>query len=264
MPRVIGIDVGTTSTIGILCELPNRVLGIATRKATLSAPQPGWAEEDPDEWWRNTCAIIRELLTGRRSGRDDLAAIGVTGMVPAVVLLDSAGRLIRPSIQQSDGRCGDEVETLSHEIDPEQFLARTGNGLTQQIVTAKLRWLERHEPENFGRVATVFGSYDYIAHRLGSARGVERNWALEGGFLNLATGSLAPDLVALSHLPAAAIPPVRAAHELTGRVSPAAAAETGLPIGLPIIAGVADHVASAYAAGIAQAWRRSSEIRRCR
>jgi xylulokinase len=250
MSFVLGIDIGTTSTIGILCELPDRLVGTASRPVTLSAPRPGWAEEDPGEWWGNLCAVTRELLAREPRALEDLAAVGVTGMVPAVVLLDRDGQLIRPSIQQSDGRCGAEVGALAREIDPEIFLKRTGNGLTQQIVTAKLRWLEAHEPENFRRVGTVFGSYDYIARRLGAARGTERNWALEGGFLDVSTGAAGADLVALAHLPEGAIPPVRAAHEIAGTVSAAAAAETGLPAGVPIIAGVADHVASAYAAGV--------------
>jgi len=250
MGFVLGIDIGTTSTIGILCELPDRLVGTASRPVALSAPRPGWAEEDPGEWWRNLCAITAELLAREPRAAGNLVAIGVTGMVPAVVLLDHEGRLIRPSIQQSDGRCGAEVDALRTETDPEDFLRRTGNGLTQQIVTAKLRWLETHEPENFRRIRTVFGSYDYIAWRLGAARGTERNWALEGGFLDVSSGTAAADLIALAHLPQGAVPPVRAAHEIAGTVSAGAAAETGLPAGVPIIAGVADHVASAYAAGV--------------
>ncbi len=250
MSFVLGIDIGTTSTIGILCELPNRLVGTAARPVTLSAPRPGWAEEDPEDWWRNLCAITRELLAREPRAAASLAAIGITGMVPAVILLDREERLIRPSIQQSDGRCGEEVEALSREIDPDLFLNRTGNGLTQQIVIAKLRWLETHEPENFRRIRTVFGSYDYIARRLGAARGTERNWALEGGFLDVSSGAMSVELLALAHLPDGTVPSVRAAHEIAGTVSATAASETGVPQGVPIIAGIADHVASAYAAGV--------------
>ncbi len=82
------------------------------------------------------------------SRQADIAAVGVTGMLPAVVLLDSAGRLLRPSIQQSDARCGAEVEALRAEIDERAFLEKAGNGINQQLVAAKLRWIERHEPDN--------------------------------------------------------------------------------------------------------------------
>jgi len=108
----------------------------------------------------------------------DVAAVGVAGMLPAVVLLDPAGRLLRPSIQQSDARCGAEVDELRAEIDEKAFLAKAGNGVNQQLVAGKLRWIERHEPEVFSRIGTVFGSYDYINWRLTGERAIEQNWAL--------------------------------------------------------------------------------------
>jgi sugar (pentulose or hexulose) kinase len=112
MTCVVGLDIGTTSTIGILVELPGRVRALATPPVTLRAPRPGWAEEDPEEWWRNCVAILRELCARAEIPTAEIAAIGVTGMLPAVVLLDAAGRPLRPSIQRSDGRCGAEVEEL--------------------------------------------------------------------------------------------------------------------------------------------------------
>lgn len=250
MSRVIGIDIGTTSTVGVLLDLATGRQRTASRSVTLYSPHPGWAEEDPEEWWRNLCAITNELLNADPSAAAKLGGIGVAGMVPAVILLDGARQLLRPSIQQSDARCGAEVSELAHEIDPTSFLSRTGNGLNQQIVAAKLRWLERHEPEVFSQIATVFGSYDWIGWQLTGELGTERNWALEAGFMDLATGAVANDLVALGHLGAKVVPPVRAADTVIGRVSPAASVKTGLPTGLPVIAGAADHIASAYAAGV--------------
>lgn len=250
MPAVIGIDIGTTSTIGILIDLPDRIVAVVSRPVDLVSLHPGWAEEDPEQWWRNTCAITRELLETAPDLRGSLAGIGVAGMVPAVVLLDGAGRVLRRSIQQSDGRCMAEVEALAQEVDANAFLRRTGNGINQQIVAAKLRWLARHEPEVFARIATVFGSYDFINWKLSGARTIEHNWALEAGFVDLADGCVAPDLVALAGIPAAALPPIAESHCVIGHVTAAAAAESGVPEGLPVVAGAADHVASAYAAGV--------------
>ena len=187
-----------------------------------------------------------------KSGRSaaDIAAIGVTGMLPAVVLLDGNGKLLRRSIQQSDGRVGREVEEIAAEFDGENFVRRTGNGINQQLVATKLRWLERHEPDVFNKIATVFGSYDYINHRLTGERVIEHNWALEAGFLKVTSRRLDAELVALGHIDPSVLPPVRASHELIGKVTPAAAAATGLAVGTPVIAGSADHVTSAFVAGI--------------
>ncbi len=253
MPAIIGIDIGTTSTGGILIDLPDRIVAIASRPVDLVSLHPSWAEEDPEQWWRNTCAILRELLAAEPALASSLAGIGVAGMVPAVVLLDSEGNLLRRSVQQSDGRCGAEVEELAREIDGERFLARTGNGITQQIVAAKLRWIRRHEPEIFSRIDTVFGSYDYINWKLTGRRALEHNWALEAGFVDLADGKIAPDLVALAGIPISALPPLLPSHARLGQVSARAAAECGLPEGLPVVAGAADHIASAYAAGVVEA-----------
>jgi xylulokinase len=250
MALTIGIDVGTTSTIGILIDTEGRTLALASRPTDLYSEHPGWAEEDPEQWWRNVCAVTRELL--QRSGRHgrDIAAVGVTGMLPALVLLDGADRLLRRSIQQSDGRTGREVEELRVEFNPAEFVRRTGNGINQQLVAAKLRWLERHEPKIFRRVRTVFGSYDYVNWRLTGIKAVEHNWALEAGFLELATGALAPDLIALGRIEPDVLPPVRSSHEVIGAVTAEAAAATGLQSGTPVVAGCADHVASAFVAGI--------------
>jgi xylulokinase len=252
MALTVGIDIGTTSTVGILIDTDGRTLALAEQPTELFSERPGWAEEDPEQWWANTCAVVGDLLarSGKRGG--EIAAVGVTGMLPAVVLLDSQGRLLRRSIQQSDGRTGHEVEALASEIDPAAFLQRTGNGINQQLVAAKLRWLERHEPEVFRRIATVFGSYDYINWRLTGMRALEQNWALESGFLDLATRTIDPDLVALGHIEPRVLPPVKRSHEVIGHLTPEAAAATGLAAGTPVVAGCADHVISAYAAGIRQ------------
>jgi xylulokinase len=249
MGMFLGLDIGTTSTIGILIRLPNEVLAIASRPVELSTPKPGWAEENPEEWWENVRAILAEF---RERGFDlgTIAAIGVTGMLPAVVLLDAEGRLIRPSIQQSDARCGKEVEELKREVDPKAFLKKAGNGVNQQLVAPKLRWIERHEPENFARIATVFGSYDYINWRLTGRRAIEQNWALEAGFVDLGRLEIDADLTGLAHVPPGVLPPRSISHLVLGGVTVEAAEATGLAEGAPVVGGAADLIASALAAGL--------------
>jgi xylulokinase len=252
MDHVIGLDIGTTSTIGILIGLPDRILHIATRPVTLNAPHPGWAEEDPEQWWTNVGEITCELVDIGGIKASDVKAVGVTGMLPAVLLLDAQGNLLRPSIQQSDARCAAEVVELRHKVDETTFTQKTGNGVNQQLVIAKLLWIRKHEPEIFARITTVFGSYDYINWRLTSERAIEQNWALEGGFVNLETHAIDDELVKLAGLPRHALPRKTVSHELLGHITEAAARHTGLLAGTPVIAGAADHIASALAAGIAR------------
>jgi xylulokinase len=245
---VIGLDIGTTSTQAVAVRLPRDILAVASRPVTIQSPQPGWAEEDPDEWWRNSCAVLAEVTAQIDATR--IAGLCVTGMLPAIVLLDAAGRVLRPSIQQSDGRCGAEVAGLRATLDEDAFLRRTGNGINQQLVAAKLRWIARHEPAVFAQIATVFGSYDFINWRLTGVRAVEQNWALEAGFTDLGRDTIADDLVALAGIPRAAVPPRTVSHHVVGHVTAAAAAATGLPAGMPVMGGAADHIVSALAAGV--------------
>ena len=250
MALILGIDIGTTSTIGILIDDEGHTLSLAQRPVDLYSDRPGWAEEDPGQWWDNTCAVVGEVLAKEGRSAGDIAAVGVTGMLPAVVLLDAEGRLLRRSIQQSDGRTGSEVAELAAALDEAAFVRRTGNGVNQQLVAPKLRWLERHELDVFGEIATVFGSYDYINWRLTGVRVIEHNWALEAGSLDLGSGQIDPELMALGHINPVRLPPVKPSHEVLGEVTRAAASATGLAAGTPVVAGCADHVASAFVAGI--------------
>ena len=130
------------------------------------------------------------------------------------------------------------------------FLARAGNGINQQLVGAKLRWIEANEPANFVRIATVFGSYDYINWRLTGLRAVEQNWALEAGFVDLASHAVDHALFDFAHCPAGALPPVIRSHAVLGPISDEAARATGLRAGIPVVGGAADMIASALGAGV--------------
>jgi len=250
MKAALGLDIGTTSTIGILIDVEGGVLAMAERPVTLRSPRPGWAEQDPEEWWANVGAVCRELIGRSGVPAADIRAIGAAGMLPAVVLLDEAGRPVRPSIQQSDGRCGVEVAQLAREVDEAAFLARTGQGITQQLVAPKLRWLARHEPAALRAARTLCGSYDLIAYRLTGRPSLEANWALEAGFVEIGRNHVASDLLAFGGVTGELLPVVREPADVVGTVTSAAAAHTGLAAGTPVVAGCADHVASAWVAGV--------------
>ncbi|QEX22880.1 carbohydrate kinase [Hypericibacter adhaerens] len=252
MAVLLGLDIGTTSTIGILIDSEGGTLATASRPSELVSRHATWAEEDPELWWSNACAVTAELLQRTGLSGKDVAAVGVTGMVPAVVLLDRNGRVLRPSLQQNDARATREIEAMQRAFEAERFFRLTGGSINQQLVAPKLRWVERHEPEVFRAIATVFGSYDFIAHRLTGQRAVEHNWALESGLMDFAARRFEPALVAAAGIEPGLLPPIRQSHERIGGVTPAAAAATGLAAGTPVVAGCADHVASAYVAGASE------------
>jgi xylulokinase len=240
---LLGIDVGTSATKAIVLDPAGAVVARAKRSAELRSPRPGWAEEDPAQWWANVCSLCSELPVR------EVAAVGVSGMVPAVILLGQDGRPLRPSIQQNDARAAAEVAELRSALGP-GALARTGSPVSQQSVGPTALWLASHEPELWRATHAILGSYDYMAYRLTGVLGVERNWALESGLYDLSTGGWADDLCAAAGIALALLPHPRRADEVVGEVTPEAAAATGLRPGTPVVAGSADHVASAFAAGI--------------
>jgi len=244
MSLVLGIDVGTTATKALVVDVGGTIVAEAQRRSDLRSPHAGWAEEDPDQWWSNVCSLREELPLG------DVQAVGVSGMVPCVILLDADGATLRPSIQQNDARAGREVEELARELAEADILHRTGSPITQQSVAPTARWLARHEPQTWADTRTILGSYDLIAHRLTGERAAEHNWALESGLYDLRTRDWAPDICAAAGIDPDRLGPVRASSDVVGTVSAQAAAATGLAQGIPVVAGCADHVASAFAAGV--------------
>jgi xylulokinase len=249
---LLGIDIGTTSTKAVLIDLKGRLLAETSRPATLHTPHPAWAEANPTEWWRNVCAIIPTCLQRAGIKAGQIAAIGVSGMVPALVLLDRENQVIRPSIQQNDARAVAEIEQQRQQTHAADILQRTGSPITQQSIGPKLLWLRRREPETMQRTDRVMGSYDFIVHRLTGAFSLERNWALEGGLFDLERQDWDDDLLGLATIDRAWLAPVRWPAEIVGEVTPQAASQTGLRAGTPVVAGSADHIASAFSAGLKQ------------
>ncbi len=140
MALLLGLDIGTTSTIGIVIDDQGVTLAVESRPVTFHSDRANWAEEDPEEWWRNVGDICR-VLVARIGDAGSIAAIGVTGMLPAIILLDGHGRLLRRSIQQNDARATAELEHYRDTMEESSFLGLTGTGYSQQLVGPKLMWL---------------------------------------------------------------------------------------------------------------------------
>jgi len=242
---LLGIDIGTTATKAILLDPARGLVAEGERPMALHTEQPGWAEEEVGDWWANVVSLSRELAAGL-----EITAIGVSGMVPTVILQDADGLPIRRSIQQNDARTGVEIQELRARLAGARVLERTGSAITQQSVAPTLVWLQRHEAEAWARTRTIGGSYDTIVRMLTGERSIEANWALESGLFDLETKDWALDILHAAGVNPDLLPAVRRPDEVVGALTNAAAAETGLRPGTPVVAGSADHVSSAFAAGL--------------
>ena len=245
----IGIDIGTTGTKSVLFDVERGIIAQASRESALHSPHAGWAEADPDQWLTNVVDSLRELVTLSAVPVDEIASISTSGMVPAVLPLDASGHPLRRAILQNDSRASDEIRGLADELAHLDLVALTGSALTQQSVAPTAVWLRTHEPEVLDRTRMLVGSYDYVLIALGAAPHIERNWALESGLFTI-DGAPVDEVLRVAELDPALLPPVLDPGDLAGGLSSAVAQRTGLRAGTALVVGGADHVLSAFAAGV--------------
>ena len=246
---LIGIDIGTTGLKVVVLDR-ERLVDQAHRVHTLHSPHPGWAEEDTDEWWATVQSALREITD--RIPPTRIAGVGVTGMVPAMVLLDRDSRVLRPAILMNDARSAQEVGELRAAVDPDEFFRLTAGVPNQQHIDPRWRWLVKHEPEVIEGTSHLCGSYDFIVQRLTGAWSLEENWAVESGLYDIRERRWHEPYLAHAGIRPDILPSVRQPIEIVGAITENAAAQTGLCIGTPVVAGSADHVAAALASGLTQ------------
>jgi xylulokinase len=247
--HTIGIDIGTTGTKTVLFDPERGIVAQASRETTLHSPGPGFAEADTAQWHQNVIESIREILTTNDIRGDAVAAVAVSGMVPAVVPIDERGNPLRRAILQNDARAHREVLELALALEGVDLVTMTGSALTQQSVAPTTAWLRTHEPDVYDRTAHYVGSYDWVLTALGADVHVEQNWALESGLFTI-DGDVATPVVAAAGLDRRTLAPVHRPGAKVGELSGAAADSTGLLAGTALIVGGADHVLSAFAAGV--------------
>ncbi|MGV9802524.1 FGGY-family carbohydrate kinase [Mycobacterium sp. NPDC003449] len=246
----IGVDIGTTGTKIVLLDVgESRIAAQASCDTHLYSDAPGQAEAEPAQWFDNVHAGIRAVLAESGVAPRRVAALATTGMVPAVVPVDRTGTPVRRALLQNDARATGQIEELRSAVDGDSVLAATGSAITQQSVAPTALWLRRYEPDTWARTAHLVGSYDWVLMALGAAGHVEFNWAIESG-LGTIDGHPYEPMFTAAGLDTGLVPHVLAPGAQAGELSSAAATATGLPAGLPLIVGGADHVLSAYAAGV--------------
>lgn len=247
---LLGIDIGTTATKLMLLGSDGSFLGEHSLPCVLSSLQPGWSEEDPLQWWQNVCDGIPKLLNKVGCNANLVAGIGVGGMVPALVLLDEKGSVLRPAMLQNDARAIKEIEWMQCRTRSEDILRLTGSSITQQSIGPKLLWIARNEPELFPKIQHVMGSYDYIVHLLTEMYCSERNWALESGLFDYHEEDWDERLLELSGIKRNVLGILKFPSEVVGKLTAFSARACGLNPGTPVVAGCADHIASALSAGL--------------
>jgi xylulokinase len=238
---VLGIDIGTTGVKAIVIRYDGSIVWESHRACELISRKVGFSEEDPNIWWKNTRSILEELSITEY--KDRISALGLTGMVPTLILVDEKGNPLRNSIQQNDGRAVEEIKYIKRVINEDEYFSSTGNTINQQIIPPKYLWLKKHEPQNLKRASYIMGSYDFISFKLTGIPHVELNWALESGLWMVREKKWYKKILDILEIPEYLLSTVYKPIEIIGET-------TEILPGIPVIAGSADHIASALGMGI--------------
>jgi xylulokinase len=246
---LLGVDIGTSSSKGVLVRDDGTVVATATRAHGVSMPRPGWVEHDAQAvWWVDFAALSQELTA---AVREPVAAVGISGIGPCVLPVDGANRPLRPAILYGvDTRAQTEIEELTKTLGEQTILERCGSVLTSQSVGPKLAWLRANEPEIWAVTRRFLMASSFIVGRLCGSYVLDHHSAsqctpmydpVEHCWITEWTDVIAPGLE---------LPQLRWPAEVVGEVHASAAEQTGIPAGTPVVAGTIDAWAEATSVGV--------------
>lgn len=248
-PALLGIDLGTSQVKALLCARDGRVLGQGIAEYSLRTPRIGWAEIDPEEWWRATGAAVRSATHHAGGGADrDILCLAVVGQMHGLALTDSRGTALRPAIVWLDRRSAAEAGNYLRL--PRRMLSALGNRPSPGMAGPTAAWLARHEPQVFRQARWLLQPKDWLRFRLTGESASEPTDASGTLLFDMTRGQWATEVAEAMGLNSGLLPPLRSPHEIAGKLQPDAAAHLGLRAGLPVAIGAADTASSLLAAGL--------------
>ncbi len=254
MQALLGIDLGTTGVKAALFATEDgHVLASAFVEYLLMHPHPGWAEQDPQDWWQATIMAIRNCLAGGlRHGiaPTDIRGVGLSGQMHGVVLLDAQQQVLRPCIIWADQRSEAQCRWMTERVGAARLIELVSNPALPGFSAPKALWVRDNEPEIFARAQTLLLPKDYIRYRLTGAMAMEISDAAGTCLLNVKESTWSQEVLAAIGCDPALLPPVIAADAISGTITDEVASLTGLPAGTPIAGGGADNACGAVGNGV--------------
>lgn len=249
MTYLLGIDVSTTATKALLINEQGTVVAVASEEYGFDTPQPLWSEQDPALWWAGAIASIRTVIQEAAIDPSDVGGVGLTGQMHGLVLLDDAGKVLRPSILWNDQRTGDQCDEIRERVGAARLIELTGNDALTGFTAPKILWVRTHEPEIYARTRHILLPKDYVRYQLTGEPGMDVADGAGTLLIDLHRRTWSDEVLAALGIPREWLPPLFEGPEITGRVTAGAAAATGLKEGTPIIAGGGDQAAQAVGVG---------------
>lgn len=251
----LGIDVGTGGTRAVIVDKHGKVLASASSEHhPFRVAHPGWAEQDPEDWWRAAQEAINAAISAavQAVGEDGakIEAVGLTGQMHGAVMLDAAGEVLRPSLIWCDQRTGPQCDWLHAQIGRERLIELTCNPALPNFTLTKLLWVKEHEPDIFAKIAHIMCPKDYVRYRLTGSYAIDLHEASGTLLLDVTNRKWSSEVARISGIDEAWLPPLFESQEVCGHISATGAADTGLTKGTPVVAGAGDQGAGAVGMGI--------------
>jgi len=246
----LGIDVSTTATKALLIDPAGQVLAAASSVYSFETPRPLWSEQHPNLWWQAAQQSIRAALQKSGVNPAEVGGIGLTGQMHGLVLLNKSGQVLRPAILWNDQRTQAQCDEIHNRIGRQKFIQTTGNVALTGFTAPKILWVQQNEPEIYARAAHILLPKDFVRYQLTGDFALDAADGAGTALFDLKRRTWSEEILAALEIPRAWLPPIFEGTQITGYVTPAAAAATGLKAGTPVMAGGGDQAAGAVGMGV--------------
>lgn len=243
----IGVDLGTSAVKLLLMDENGKVQNIVSKEYPLFFPQPGWSEQNPEDWYAKTVAGIGELMRGFDKSR--VAGISFGGQMHGLVVLDENDKVLRPAILWNDGRTGKETEYLNQVIGKEKLSACTANIAFAGFTAPKILWMKENEPELFARIKKIMLPKDYLAYRLSGVHCTDVSDASGMLLFDVKNRTWSKEMMDICGVREDQLARVFESYEVVGTLKEEIARELSLSAAVKIIAGAGDNAAAAVGTG---------------
>lgn len=249
---VIGIDIGTSSTKGILIDSHMNVMAQKSIPHTIERPQAGWAEQDAELWWQETVTIIKSLLTQSQVYPSSVKAIGCSGVCPVIVPIDKDGNSLRQAILYSiDTRATAEIAEMKQIFGEQYILEDSGHPLSYQAILPKMMWVKKNEPDVWKNATSFLGATGFVNYRLSGKTSIDHFTAADGGLgYSIKARKWNKDVFKQLNIDERLFPDIYWPYEKIGTLTKEAAQLTGLIEGISIIAGTGDALSEMISTGV--------------
>lgn len=246
MQYILGIDLGTSGVKAALFDENGKPAASAGEDYPLSRPRDNWAEQDANVWWEAAVRAVRRVTEGGAQ----IAAVGLSGQMHGLVMLDGASQVIRPAILWCDGRTGAQCAELTRRLGRERLIELSGNPALAGFTAGKIMWTAENEPQSMARCRMILLPKDYIRFKLTGAYATDAGDASGTNLLDIRTRSWNDELTEAAGVSASLLPPVLESCEVAGYVTREAALLTGLREGTPVACGSGDNACAAAGTGV--------------